>query len=324
MSIHKTVTAADIEAAVKTFIDDRYYYLPKVSETREIEIFADYRDEMGDADVGNILRANDPKEALFQYLEDAYMDSVWATERQVTDEVAKSLARPGALCEGMTVEEIEDILGYPLREEVQDNICIKLPIEHFMKQKFRCSIMLDTGNGDGDFTADCLTFPACYGREEGEYDPNASLLWLCRQQGYQTNDVVQRFARATEEKDIDNHFLKSVYNELLNLPSGCSTLTFLVEMTLEQLIRINCGMKDGTLKSITLDKGVMCGLFNPWEGGGSLLDVKCEKDIVLPVDVLLEVCPDKGSCRGRYSSVDGVYGLIGSCWRDAVKQIEQD
>ena len=75
-----------------------------------------------------------------------------------------------------------------------------------------------------------------------------------------------------------------------------STVTFLVELTLEQLIELNrlirlqdrngvhydarenpyCGY-------IIIDKSTETGLYDPWNGGGSVFEIQLEKDVKLPI-----------------------------------------
>ena len=111
-----------------------------------------------------------------------------------------------------------------------------------------------------------------------------------------------------------------------------ATVTFLVKMTLEQLIDLNrCvrlqdrngrnydASKNPYCGYIMLDKSTMCGLFNPWSGGGSLLDVQLETDIRIPCRYIWSAMPDE-YCHGQYD-VGSVYGLCGDAWQDTIKKI---
>jgi hypothetical protein len=70
---------------------------------------------------------------------------------------------------------------------------------------------------------------------------------------------------------------------------------------------------------IILDKSVMCGLFSPWQGGGSVLEIELERDVKLPIKYIFDATVD-GEKKYGYD-VDEVYGLVGSCWSDVVKEI---
>ena len=64
----------------------------------------------------------------------------------------------------------------------------------------------------------------------------------------------------------------------------------------------------------------MTGLFSPWNGAGSVLEVELEKDVRLPVKFIYSALPD-GASRWKYGSVADVYGMCGSAWRDTLKEI---
>ena len=55
----------------------------------------------------------------------------------------------------------------------------------------------------------------------------------------------------------------------------------------------------------------VCGLFDPWSGAGSTIDLELEHDVVLPIELVHEITPDV--CLYRYG-VDEVYGLVGQAW----------
>lgn len=126
-------------------------------------------------------------------------------------------------------------------------------------------------------------------------------------------------------------FLESCRVELANLPSHMSTLTFLVRMTFEDLITLNrCirlqdrnghfydAKKNPYCGYIVISKDTMTGLYDPWFGGGSVLEIQLEKDVRLPIRFIRSALPD--GCDGY--SIDSVYGLCRSAWEsDAVKEI---
>ena len=136
----------------------------------------------------------------------------------------------------------------------------------------------------------------------------------------------------------DDKFVKSCIQEWENLSSHMGTLTFCVTMPLfdffELKRRVN-GERDRrrddrgyavstetdlqieTVDSIVIDKRVMCGLFSPWGGGGSVLDVKCEKDVRIPLSILFDVSMDGEKTFGY--DVNEVYGMCSDAWDAEVK-----
>ena len=110
-----------------------------------------------------------------------------------------------------------------------------------------------------------------------------------------------------------------------------AALTFLVKMPLEQAIEVKEVMnsekvandsyyyedRTGTA-SITLDKGVECGLMDSWNGKGSLFGIKLHKDVELPVKALYTVVPDR--FNGCYGFME-IYGHDESIFKEVVKSI---
>ena len=92
-------------------------------------------------------------------------------------------------------------------------------------------------------------------------------------------------------------------------------------MTLGQAIALKEKMKSNQNGSIVLDKKVECGLFNPWSGGGSVLEIACEKDVEIPFDNIWKFYIDERK-GNRYDSIHNVYGTDSSLWRDCLKEIK--
>ena len=59
------------------------------------------------------------------------------------------------------------------------------------------------------------------------------------------------------------------------------------------------------------------GLFDVWSGGGSLLEIELDKDVVLPIKCIWHAEIETGKSEYGYS-VDSVYGLVGSAWYGTV------
>ncbi len=108
------------------------------------------------------------------------------------------------------------------------------------------------------------------------------------------------------------------------MPSSVSVLTFLVEMTLEQALQIaealTCLKKWNMYSNSTLliSKDTMCGLYDPWEGGGSLFEIELKKDLYIPLKFIWAAKPD--GCVGRYS-ISNCYGMCGSAWKDTLLKL---
>ena len=115
------------------------------------------------------------------------------------------------------------------------------------------------------------------------------------------------------------------------MASHMMTLTFLVEMSLRDLMELNRLVKlqdrdghhwDATKNPdcgyIVIDKKTMTGLYDPWGGGGSVLEVELDKDVKLPIKFIRSALPDGGDGH----SIESAYAMCGSAWKyGGVKQI---
>ena len=315
----KTLTTKIIE------ILDNIFYLRANGGGFFGEIFADYRDNMENATAGEILENDDPESSLYEKLLEWYGDVEWAYKLEVIKEVKRKLGNDKeAFPDGIhpdTEEAIDDF--------VRDHVWFDYPEKHFLDQKFYVNIMLDTGDGNYDFTLNS-PYPCWCGDYDTRLNEKSSLLWLARQQGYNKTQLW----RALREGDMRDPkgFLQSCRVECANLPSHMATVTFLVRMNLANLIALNRCIKlqdrnghhyDATKNPycgyITLDKDTMCGLFDPWNGGGSVLEIQLERDVKIPIRYIWSALPD-GCGHGRYG-VDSVYGMCSSAWKDSLKEI---
>lgn len=120
-----------------------------------------------------------------------------------------------------------------------------------------------------------------------------------------------------------NSFLESMRVELANLSSAMSTVTFLVELTLAQLLELNRLIKlqdrngrhyDSSENPycgyIIIDKNTETGLYDPWNGDGSVFEIQLERDVKLPIKYIRSALPDGGDGY----SIGSVYGMCGSAW----------
>lgn len=313
-------------AAVESVLDRSYHYRKRKDGTFEMEIYADYRDELDGKTAGEICGSSDPWLTLWDKLNEWYFDSECWYRSDLKKEIKKELeADDGPYPGGFSTEEESKFA-----DAINELVCWTYPEEHFLKQKFYVNIMLDTGDGNYDYTLNSA-YPCWYGRPDDRLDEKSSLLWLARQQGY-TKTQLWRALRKGDVADPKG-FLETCRQELANLPSHMATLTFLVRMTLRDLIELNRCIKlqdrnghfyDATKNPycgyIVLGKETMTGLFDPWAGGGSVLEIELEKDVRIPIRFIRSAMPDGCDDYGRYG-VGDVYGMCGLAWKDSLKEI---
>ena len=303
-----------LEQAVSDVLDTLLSVERQEDGTFSYEIYADYRDEMDDRTAIRILQSEDPMQSFWEQLDEWYQDYQWTLESELESTIKDKLLT-GPYADGISGEDYDRI-----HNMIQEMVWFKLPADHFLKQSFRVNIMVDTGDGNYDYTLNSA-YPCWYGTCGVPIDPKAGIAWLAKTQGYTRG----RLKRALRKGDVANPkgFLESMCAELANLSTAMSTVTFLVELTLEQLMELNrlirlqdregvhydsrenpyCGY-------IVLDKATETGLYDPWNGGGSCFEIQLEKDVKLPVKYIRSALPDGGDGH----SVGSVYGMCGSAW----------
>ena len=129
---------------------------------------------------------------------------------------------------------------------------------------------------------------------------------------------MERVTAALKGEETESTFLRSLVREVENEASSINVLTFLCTMTLEQWIEVREAGRRGALR---IEKDAVCGLFDPWSGAGSTLDLELEHDVVLPIELVHEITPDVCLCR---YGVDEVYGLVGQAWGAEVEYEEAE
>ena len=316
---------ARLKERIKEIVENNF----RPNDDGAIEIYCDYHDELSDTMINEIMKAENPRQSFSETLlsfDDYYeWDILFNTvKRQLKDDDLELYLN--------NKTEMNDFL--------YETYSFYYPEEHFNKP-VKVNIMLDTGNMNYDFTCDnVLNWDGQH--SNGEFDKNSSMLWLAKQQGKATllkkcckesmckwELGEQRYKETTECTD---KFVISAMQELANLTTHMGTMTFLVEMDLFDLFELKEAIqKEKELNDsyeleerkgtgyIVLDKSTMCGLFNTWAGGGSVLEIDCEKDIKIPLRCIFDAVVDGTKIYGY--DVDEVYGLVGGAWQDTLKEI---
>lgn len=310
-----------VRKKIQEIIEDEY---GRISDKKDgvliYEMYADYRDEMDNDTACEILKSKDPLQTFEEKMDEWYFESQWQYEDELLGKIIEQLEDENCeLPEGVDEDDV--------REAMHDCIWFDYPRDHFMEQSFYVNIMMDTGDGNYDYVLNSV-YPCWYGRQEDFHDDKAGIVWLAKQQGYGKRE----FRKAMNEGDIADPkgFLQSMRQELANLPSHMSTVTFLVRMTLKELLELNelirlqyrnghfyDATKNPYCGYIVLDKDTETGLYDPWQGGGSVFEIELEKDVRIPIRFIRSALPDGGDGY----SIDSVYCMCGSCWRETLKEI---
>lgn len=304
----------DIKQLVKDYLAENYAWEKKDDGFYHFDIYVDYRDEIDSSTAQEILENDSPRDALIEKLWDWYREAEWDIIDNLVDDF-KEKVDPELFRQADIIEDgnIDDGM---IRDIVMDNIYVDYPIDWAEGQKFCFNIIASNGDDNYDFWLNEHIVD-----EDGNVDKDAEksgIVWLAKQQGHTLEEIVE--VLKDEDNVSTNEFLSSVSSEIAN-GYGCEALTFCVKMTLGQAISLKERMEENPNGSIVLNKNTTCGLYDPWSGGGSLLDIVCEKDIEIPFENIWKFYIDARRSN-RYDSIHNVYRTDDSLWMDCLKEIK--
>ena len=281
------------------------------------EIYADYRDTLDDCTLKKICNDDHPREKLWELLDEWYRDC----ECEYADNVVKRVLEDTGVA-----ELIENLDADEVRELIRDQFYIRYPDKHFLKEDVLVDLVIDTGDMNYDFTSNIIG--GHYDASDDSIPEESSLLWLARQQGYKKSELKKALA---DRGNSQSPLLKSIYRETLNCGSHMNALAFLVKMTLEEYFTLRDGINKERERNksyylsertgrgyLVLSKDTTCGLYDSWNGSGSVLEIKLEKDVRLPFRCIASA--DHDGCHGY--GIREIYGCGSELWSDdAVKEI---
>ena len=267
-----------------------------------------------------IFDSRDPYSKFFELMNEQYFEEEMETRETLLSELREGLSEMGGIF-------LTGVDGSFLNEEVEDmfrNLAergafqVNYPFDSLLDRKIKVDIMIDTGDSKSAFT-DNTVYPH-WGCNPESLCHRASIVWLSRTQGYGKKKLERSLFSYRDALDKQG-FLPTLGQELVNMPSNVSVLTFLVEMTLRQALELADALREvrnwNLLSNSTLEisKETMCGLYDPWDGGGSLFEIELKKDLYIPLKFIWAAKPD--GCVGRYS-VTECYGMNSAAWRDTL------
>lgn len=302
-----------LNGLVKDYLAENHTWCKNANGEYHFEINIDYRDEIEDSIAQEILESDSPRDTLIERLWDWYQTDEWDIIDNLVDDF-RAKTDPKLLEDANIIEDgnLDDDM---IREEFMDIIYVDYPEDWALSQEFCFNIIVSNGDDNYDFWLNEHIVD-----EDGKVDENAEkagIVWLAKQQGYTLEEIVE--VLKSEDNVSTNEFLASVSSEVAN-GYGCEALTFCVKMTLGQAIALKEKMKSNPNGSIVLDKRATCGLFDMWSGGGSILDITCEKDVEIPFGNIWKLYIDERRSN-RGDSIHDVYGTDSSLWRDCLKEI---
>lgn len=313
-------------------IDEAVRELHHVGEDKKIVLYADYRDNSQFLWKTLLDNAKSPE------LESIVRDSIWESYADAISEYEDAILERA----GVAGEEYEqDALEY-----LRDNYTFEPPYDHFMKDEMKVNILLATPEErNNEYT--CIAYQN-YAMVDPERltDPASSLaadtmiVRLLEQQGHTLEELqttMKEFREYFYDKDgfvkdiyaadgrelsyeekhaefdkTHNAFLTSICQELDNQTYEMGCLTVLAKVSVEDFIKMQT---PGT--EVVMPKDAMLGIYNPWNGSGSVLEIELEKDFAFTTDTVRNM-QIEGVKPAYEHTVDDAFGLVGTCWKEPV------
>jgi len=287
---------------------------PTGYKTYTREIFVDYDEQLGGKQLKEISLADSPMEKADEIFMDWESNSADYYYGNDLEEVTEFLLK-----NGFSEEDFEEYKE-DFNEWYIDHVSHFLP-ESVRNQEVKVCISLDTGDGNSDFTK--CNLRNYYAPEAPKVEETCPLKVIAESQE-KLPEMVAAIENKVKIRDCEDRFVKSVLQELEELPSHMATFTFLTKIPLSTFLYIRDLMKIKSDAKIEISKDSMCGLFSPWDGGGSVLEVALDKNVKIPVNVIKWCWIDErgGKPFEHGYGVDDVYGLVGSAYDASVTILE--
>ena len=266
-----------------------------------------------------------PKDAFYEWLWNAYEWTECDTYQDIYNEVQQGLK--------LTSEEEQymDDNDENFMEIIKDNLDMNYPEEQYLNQEVNCNIIVDNGDANYDFDKhDCYPFYNSEG-EHRNLSRKSGMMLIAHLQGYSTKKFrkiynLYKKADIAENKEKQKQlkrkypFVTSCYEEIEGTVSSMQAFVLCVKVTIGDLLDWYEKKTD-----IKITKNVdTSGLYDTWNGGGSYLEVKLEKDMVIPKENIFRFAPDDAWNHredGLYFgySISDCYGMDDSAWKEIPK-----
>ena len=185
-----------------------------------------------------------------------------------------------------------------IEEIVAEKISVFYDMEKILDRVEDMDICIDTGDSGWDFHANTIK-PAC----DTYYTlrqviRSASMVWLVKQQGHSIAELgfaLKNIVRTPYK--IKNPFVRSVANEVYHEMCNENILTFLVKMTVRDMLIINSAIKWRRITKkwggyIIINKDSSAGFFSSSYGSTSLFGIELENEVKIPIKSIYSVLPD--------------------------------
>lgn len=293
----ETVKNNILEERIKEIIEKKLFLKKNADGTYLNEVYIEHH-EMHITDTNTLVKLSEGgKEAVYEYLDELYMLNY---DNEI--DCIKSLIR-----EHLGEDEFfknKDIID----EFIADNISIVFPDRFVWSSPVCVNLIIEAFNeSEVDFTRNC--FSEC--DKNNLVLKNGSIKWLINQQGYSVDEFNKE---ACLKNTFSNNFYSSIFNELSEATSSMNALTTSFIMTLKDVIELKELLNDKKFSAFKLDKKCNLGLVDFWSGTGSMLSIKLENNLVIPIKNIFNISIDSAFEYG----LSDIYGIDSFCYWNEV------
>jgi len=268
-------TSNRIIKRLKEIIDVHTYLRMDDSGHYYGEIYADYRDEFDESTIIDIFKADNPRDNFYERLD--FIDCEYDYKDEVIKEIKEHFNDEDKT---LDFDKYEDFI----RDWVYENVYYNYPYDHYLDQDVYIDIIVDTGDANYDYTQNEL-FGCNYSERGLDGRDNSGLVWLMQQQGYEMGAITDF---VLNENFQNSKLLESTYQECINTTTCMNALAFFVKLSLRGALDLyeiinNPGSNksngeaiesaDPKPTGIIIGKDTPCGLYDAWNGAGSLLGI---------------------------------------------------
>lgn len=308
----------DIVPLLCDILENRLYGFENDYEEHYVtDYYYHWDDRLGETFLHSALTQENPCAAFYEHFLPNYYDSEPAL---TVDDIINRCT--------LSKEE-KDVL-YHYSDDIQDwlntNVSYYYHDAHFLKETVQVNLMLAT---DHESSIDMAAYNGLnrFSGFSGELTADCALSLIAEQFGKNKklqNSVKEQAKMEGEYADrkiYEDNFVESTMQELENFSCCMGGLVFLVELSFSDFIKLKTMMKEGR-GSITISENVTCGLFSPWAGSGSVLEINLPHEITVPASLVWDAWIEGSKIHGY--DIDQVYGICSSAWTSCVELNDMD
>lgn len=311
----------DIPEIISTDYEDH------VSKRELLELLGDYKD-------GNFDSEQSFSDVLADYLWYARIDYYADEFEQAVYEKAAAMIEDKCMSDFEEENVLHDMLKYALDmmkdygeiDEITRGY-IKIDEKSFIGEYDLTMFLSTPAEANLDFGSTHYYYHSTENIREEDVEElgDTALSYLIHQQGYKTADIFDAF-QDKKKFDAAGKFIRSTTEEVENMTYTMSSLVVLAKLNKSNLYEFADALKnkEGFIR-IDKKQGAELGLFDRWDGSGSLIGIELEKDFVFPVEMIQDTFIEGAKRDSAYEySVKGVYDIGSSNWKDCMSISEDE